>query len=599
MFVMENVPNILLLSEGEFRDDILLGFRRAGYANVVHIRLSATDFLVPQHRHRIFFFGTRDDLGLPSDLRPFADAFLSTLKVASATTVREAIGDLPADVVPSGRTLPYPAAQIHPSDFLRRMRLDLGHGPFTQEAKQRRAASNEPTVLHNHHTKEIGCRRAELISHLAPGEKGDSLPGHLWHGVRPGKWRRLHPDRPSHAILAHADRDLSEWIHPEFDRWITVREAARLQGFHDGWIFCSSESQMLRQIGNAVPPPVGYAVGKLALAILSSEPYTLRQHGGRALFPAAESKMLASKTSGRGKTNPHADWVSLAEFRKLVQKYYGTRTLMFDADLARAVLEEFNTGNRRVNQRKVTQLADQMRSGEFENTGEPLIISAEGVLNDGQHRLFALVEAGAEIDMDVRFGIPRRAFSKTDTGMSRNPADVLTILGVRHGSDIARAVRLLILHKRGLPESVRSFVSNDEIARAFDCWKDIADVAEQVSQHVIPRSIRGAALLATAYMASRSPAKAQLDAWLEILATGLGAARDNPAYVARERILRANDAPVGTRELLLERLGMLIKSWNSFADNRSATVRELTWKPGGRKANEFPGVQGAELPALQ
>jgi hypothetical protein len=240
-----------------------------------------------------------------------------------------------------------------------------------------------------------------------------------------------------------------------------------------------------------------------------------------------------------------------------------------------------------------------MRSGEFENTGEPLILSAEGVLNNGQHRLLALVDADATVDLDVRFGIPRRAFSKTDTGTSRNPADVLTILGVRHGSDIARAVRLLILHKRGLPESVRSFVSNDEIARAFDCWKDIADVAEQVSQHVIPRSVRGTALLATAYMASRSPAKAQLDAWLEILATGLGAARDNPAYVARERILRAADAPVGTRELLLERLGMLIKSWNAFAENRSATARDLTWKPGVRNNKEFPAVQGAELPAVQ
>ena len=308
--------------------------------------------------------------------------------------------------------------------------------------------------------------------------------------------------------------------------------------------------------------------------------------------------MSASKMSVRAKTNPHADWVSLAEFRKLVQKYYGTRTLMFDADLAQAVLEQYNTGNRRVNHRKVSQLAAQMTSGEFENTGEPLIISAEGVLNNGQHRLFALVEADAEIDMDVRFGIPRRAFSKTDTGTSRNPADVLTILGVRHGADIARAIRLLVLYNRGLPESVRTFVSNDEIARAFDCWKDITDVAEQVSQHVIPRSVRGAALLATAYMASRSPAKSQLDAWLEILATGLGAARDNPAYVARERILRAADAPVGTRELLLERLALLIGSWNAFAENRSATVRDLTWKSAGRKAKEFPAVQGSELPVV-
>ncbi len=269
---------------------------------------------------------------------------------------------------------------------------------------------------------------------------------------------------------------------------------------------------------------------------------------------------------------------------------------MFDADLARAVLEEFNSGNRRVNQRKVTQLAAQMTSGEFENTGEPLIISAEGVLNNGQHRLFALVEADATVDMDVRFGIPRRAFSKTDTGTARNAADVLTIKGVPHGADIARSVRLLVLYNRGLPESVRSFVTNDEVGRAFDQWKDITEVAERVSQHAIPRAVRGAALLTTAYLASRSPGSAKLDAWLEILATGLGAARDNPAYVARERILRATEAPSGTRELLLERLALLVNSWNFYSEKRTATVRKLAWKPGGRT---FPAVQGADLPAVQ
>jgi DNA (cytosine-5)-methyltransferase 1 len=49
-------------------------------------------------------------------------------------------------------------------------------------------------------------------------------------------------------------RDLSEWVHPQYQRWITVREAARLQSFHDGFVFKSSEWQMLKQIGNAVPP---------------------------------------------------------------------------------------------------------------------------------------------------------------------------------------------------------------------------------------------------------------------------------------------------------------------------------------------------------
>ena len=63
-------------------------------------------------------------------------------------------------------------------------------------------------------------------------------------------------------------RDLSEFVHPTLDRWITVREAARLQSFHDGFIFAGSEWQQLKQIGNAVPPLLGLALGRVTEAIL-------------------------------------------------------------------------------------------------------------------------------------------------------------------------------------------------------------------------------------------------------------------------------------------------------------------------------------------
>jgi DNA (cytosine-5)-methyltransferase 1 len=64
-------------------------------------------------------------------------------------------------------------------------------------------------------------------------------------------------------------RDLSEWVHPEYHRWITVREAARLQSFHDGFVFKTSEWQMLKQVGNAVPPLLARALAAGALAALN------------------------------------------------------------------------------------------------------------------------------------------------------------------------------------------------------------------------------------------------------------------------------------------------------------------------------------------
>lgn len=293
-------------------------------------------------------------------------------------------------------------------------------------------------------------------------------------------------------------------------------------------------------------------------------------------------------------TNPHAVWVDPGSLSELVSGFYGTKTLMFDRALAESMLE-MNTGNRRVNRRKVEQLVKQMQSGEFENTGEPIIISAEGVINNGQHRLLAVVEADAVLDMDVRFGIPRKAFSKTDTGTSRSGADVLTIKGVGSGGQVASAVRLLILYRRGLPGSIREFVSNDEVAQAFDGWNDIEDAVARVNKYAFPKSVKSTPLYAVAFMASRSPAKGKLDAWLDAVATGLEVSRDNPAYQLRERLMRGIDAPIGTREGQLERFALIIKSWNLWAKGETVTKREFRWTAEGRNAEAFPAVASAKL----
>jgi hypothetical protein len=282
------------------------------------------------------------------------------------------------------------------------------------------------------------------------------------------------------------------------------------------------------------------------------------------------------------------------ELREAVTGFYGTKTLVVDRPFAKAVLA-YNTGNRPVIRRKVDRLAAQMKNGEFENTGEPIIVSAEGVLNDGQHRLMAVVEADAVVDMDVRFGIARKAFTKTDTGSSRTGGDVLSIRGITGGAAIAPAVRLLILYKRGLPETVREFISNSEIDESFGRWKGIETVGCQVAGHRFPRGVRSTPLLAAAYLASRTPAKDRLPAWLETLATGLAAGRSDPAYVLRERLMRGVDAPVGTRESLVERFAIMILSWNAFAEGRGIGQRELRWSASGKTVGPFPQVEGARL----
>lgn len=264
VFLMENVPNMLLLAKGRFKREVLEALSDAGYSNSTVRIVVASDYGVPQVRRRAIFFGVRDDLEV-SDLETVIEEALAAEK-RDAPTAWDAIRDLPEETAVHYEPLRYPRSRIA-SEFLDDMRL--GRDGEYYSAKEKKAAQGAPAnALHNHHTKEIQDRRKALIALLKPGAKGDSLPKEVWNGLRPEKWRRLPVDRPAYTILAQMHRDLSEWVHPKYERWITVREAARLQSFHDGFVFCSSEWQMLKQIGNAVPPLLGRAVSAAANAVL-------------------------------------------------------------------------------------------------------------------------------------------------------------------------------------------------------------------------------------------------------------------------------------------------------------------------------------------
>lgn len=284
VFLMENVPNMLLLAKGRFKREVLKAFADFGYGNCGIAVVAATDFGVPQLRKRAIFFGVRDGRDLGMGAQSFLEAALLEEKQPSQT-VRQAIGDLPEATAIHYEDLIYPRSQVV-SNILNEMRLDRDGLWYSKEYKQRVAGGR--VRLLNHHTKEIQERRKALIALLAPGAKADSLPKDVWNGARPEKWRRLDPNAPAYTILAQMHRDLSEWVHPSFQRWITVREAARLQSFHDGFTFKSSEWQMLKQIGNAVPPLLGRALaaaaekalmrmdGKQIVAFRRPEPPTLQ-----------------------------------------------------------------------------------------------------------------------------------------------------------------------------------------------------------------------------------------------------------------------------------------------------------------------------------
>jgi DNA (cytosine-5)-methyltransferase 1 len=90
-------------------------------------------------------------------------------------------------------------------------------------------------------------------------------------GKFPNKWRKMASDEPARTLMAHLGKDSYSHIHYDSRqaRTISVREAARLMSFPDGFRFVGTMNPAFRQIGNAVPPLMGAALARVIMHALT------------------------------------------------------------------------------------------------------------------------------------------------------------------------------------------------------------------------------------------------------------------------------------------------------------------------------------------
>lgn len=122
-------------------------------------------------------------------------------------------------------------------------------------------------------------RKAEIMSYVPEGGYWRDLPLELqieymkgsFHlgGGKTGMARRLSWDEPSLTLTCAPAQKQTERCHPSENRPLTTREYARIQTFPDNWIFQGSASQIYKQIGNAVPVNLAFAIGKSLVNMLN------------------------------------------------------------------------------------------------------------------------------------------------------------------------------------------------------------------------------------------------------------------------------------------------------------------------------------------
>ena len=270
--VIENVPGIISLGKGTVVEQIYKILEGLGY-KVNHRILFAGHYGVPQLRFRTVFIAIRDydkEIKFPApeyyatananfqgskelcyNLTPIEELLLKP-----KTTVWDAIGDLPE--LKGGE--------------------EEGTYQYTGEAEsefQVYAREGSENIT-SHFCSKLSAINKERLKYIPQGGSWRDIPYELLPaGLKRARrsdhtkrYGRIDPNDLCSTIMTKCDPHWGSFFHPTQDRALSVREAARIQSFPDRYIFTGNMTQQYEQVGNAVPPLLGKAIGKTVLEMI-------------------------------------------------------------------------------------------------------------------------------------------------------------------------------------------------------------------------------------------------------------------------------------------------------------------------------------------
>ena len=251
VFVFENVKGILSMKKGEIFREIVSAFSNPANFDGNHYFINyktvkAIEFGVPEKRERLFVIGT---LNKSIELEKLEQLTRTQILAENPSffddvTVGDAIAGLPMPSEDGMIENPRPCNRYQ--EYL---------------CSRNDTLTNHKATIHT----ETAVGRMRLIQQ---GQNWTSLEEEI-HSVHSGSYGRMSWDEPSATITTRFDTPSGgRFIHPEENRTITPREAARIQSFPDDFVFYGSKSSICKQIGNAVPPKLSFFIASLIKNII-------------------------------------------------------------------------------------------------------------------------------------------------------------------------------------------------------------------------------------------------------------------------------------------------------------------------------------------
>lgn len=254
VFVMENVKGMLTMHDGKIFEEIMCLFSDPemldGEPYELHHKVVKTvEFGIPQKRERLIIVGTT-----VKDLK-FDELWEQTrenIKKEVPTyfdkvSVRDAIGNL-GDATEHG----------------------VIDSPRPESAYQLYLAGDNNEITNHTQTKHSALA-VDRMNRVDIGQNFTALEEKI-NSIHSGSYGRLSWEDQAPTITTRFDTPAGgRFTHPEINRTLTPREAARIQSFPDDFVFYGNKTSVCKQIGNAVPPKVSYFLAKLVDNILRTE----------------------------------------------------------------------------------------------------------------------------------------------------------------------------------------------------------------------------------------------------------------------------------------------------------------------------------------
>lgn len=249
-----------------------------------------------------------------------------------------------------------------------------------------------------------------------------------------------------------------------------------------------------------------------------------------------------------------------------------------------AELLEHNTLNRPLNGNHVQRIARQIDEGKWRFNGDTIKISSTNDVLDGQHRLWAVIEAKKPIETVIVHGIEREAFATIDTlRKMRSGGDTLALCGAtRYRIITATALQWLLRWQRGVLEDFRApqnRIENSDVEAAYENNPQIVRAVERAAKL---RGLANPAIMAFFYYVLTNRNEALAERMMATLEDPGNVGVNDPFF--RLRVYFTSDHHKIKEPLVT--IALAIKASNAATKNQKIQV--LNWRNQGSRAEDFP-----------